>query len=145
MKKGFTLMELLLVIVIVAMIGLSTTIVFSEVQENNAENNLKEQYLDIQRAAKAYIDLNDSRSASFSELGAAYVTVGELQSKGYLKSELINDVTKKQIDANYIVKIIINEPDSLRYIDTCILEYIDNKEKCVANDEGDFENAECCK
>ena len=147
-SRGFTLIELLLVIVIVAMLGLSTAIVLKEVQNNNKENLLKEKYVDIQRAAKTYIDLNDSRSLSFSELGIAYVTIGELQSKGYLKSKLIDDVTSKEISANYIVKIFINKPDTLRYIDTCI---IDENKNCVANNEGEFvKNSEsnifkCCE
>ena len=61
MKKGFTLMELLVVIVIVGIVTVTTIVLFDRVQNSTEEENLVNIYKDIEYSAKTYLDLNDSR------------------------------------------------------------------------------------
>ena len=58
-KKGFTLMELLVVIVIVAVVSVGATISFGTVDDNTAIKERINQFKEIQRSANLYLDLND--------------------------------------------------------------------------------------
>ena len=93
-KDGFTLIELLLVIVIVAAISTSASIVFSQVNSNTAEDNLKNIYLSIQRAAKTYVDLNDNWSRDLYERGYITISLSALQNVNYISDDLVNPVDK---------------------------------------------------
>ena len=47
-KKGFTLMELLAVILILAVVSVSSTIAFGNIDDTTAKTELKNKYIDIQ-------------------------------------------------------------------------------------------------
>lgn len=140
MNKGFTLIELLVVIIIVATIGASTSVLFSKVQEDNNNEKLQIIYKDIQRAAKLYIDLNEDWKVDFTKNEETYVTVSELSSKGFIKSNIKNPITKETIPGSYIIKIYIKDKTSDRYVDTCLLT---SKKECVATSSG--ESTGCCE
>ena len=59
MKKGFTLMELLVVIVIVAVISVSSVLAFGNIDDSTAVKDRMNIYKDIQRSAILYVDLNN--------------------------------------------------------------------------------------
>lgn len=140
MNKGFTLIELLVVIIIVAALGTSTSVLFSKVQKDNNNEKLQLIYKDIQRAAKLYIDLNEDWRKDFNKNEETYVTINELSSKGYIKSNIKNPITKETIPGSYMVKIYIKDKTSDRYVDTCLLT---SKNECVAASSGI--NSACCE
>ena len=84
MKKGFTLIELLIVIVIIAVVTVGATISFSNVNRDTAKENLKDNYVAIQRAASMYIDLNDSWLTQFANRREIFVRLSELKNTNYI-------------------------------------------------------------
>ena len=97
MKNGFTLIELLIVITLVATISVSSMIIFDQTQATTNEEKLVKTYLDIQRAASLYIDLNDSYLKEFREEKTISVKLDTLQSNSYLKKTISNPVTKEDL------------------------------------------------
>ena len=85
-NKGFTLIELMAVIIILAVIGL---IIFPSAIEsiNNSKDKLyKEQVKRILDAADSWASSNDSKLPS-NDGGAIIITIEQLQKAGLLKKE----------------------------------------------------------
>lgn len=95
MKKGFTLVELLAVIVLLGIIGLIATPTVTNVIKNNKEKALNHQKELIIRAARNWANAN-----SFNISENEMVSVNTLQSEGYLENINIDE-----IDYNDCVKI----------------------------------------
>ena len=161
-KKGFTLMELLFVIVIVAVISISSVIVFGNIDDETALKDRANIYMDIQKSALLYIDLNDAWLNQFKSNGEIKIELSELKQANYISFDVTDPVTNKEIPSNYMVQIYTAEDDYYhKYIDTCIvnktvlLDSICNKhstdyneekcktKSCVANNKGEKNN--CCE
>lgn len=134
MKNGFTLMELLVVIVIVAVISVSSVLVFGNIDDSTALTDRKNLYKDIQRTALLYIDLDDKSLYQFRESGQMHVTIAELQEDDYLE-ELKDPVTGDIIPPNYLIKIYTANRDGYDYIDTCILNNSEYNSAVYCDDE----------
>ena len=93
-KKGFTLVELLAVIVILAVIALIATPIVKDSIANSKEQALKETINSIERAAYNYGYQNDiGYDTNYKKL-----TLDELISKGFLKGDIINPVTNEKMN-----------------------------------------------
>jgi len=155
-KDGFTLIEILLVIVIIASISSSAFIVFSEVNDSTEIQSLKNLYASIQRAGKTYVDLNDNWTSDFNDMGAITISLSALQNTNYISENLVNPIDNTKIPSSYVVKICL-APDSVvnvsgtninsgRFVDTCIMG-VDNV--CIADSTGEYVNGKmncnsCC-
>lgn len=140
MKKGFTLMELLLVIALIAFLSVSSIILFGKNNEDMNATDLKNKYKEIQTAAILYVDLNDSWLSSFTEEGEAFVRIGVLQNENYLSSNLKNPVTGEDIPSNALVKIYtvnreLGDPSKV-FVNSCIIINETDKTRCIANKDG---------
>ena len=149
MKKGFTLIELLIVVVIIAVVTVGATISFSNVNRDTAKENLKDNYVAIQRAASMYIDLNDSWLTQFANRREIFVRLSELKNTNYISKELMDPVKNEEIPSNYTVKLYIasqNGAKEKEYVDSCIVDITvvgdDEIVKCIANSNGDA--CGCC-
>ncbi|MBR5662027.1 MAG: prepilin-type N-terminal cleavage/methylation domain-containing protein [Bacilli bacterium] len=106
-KKGFTLIEIIAVIVIIALV---TTIVILNFDNSlNKNNNKKEEAFvtDLEKAACVYIDLKDNaifKNTCYS-LGTCTVTVDQLITNGILSSDMKDPSTNQNIDKNLTVSI----------------------------------------
>ena len=80
MKNGFTLVELLVVIVITVTVSAGSAMLFGKSNADTNEEDLRGKYREIQRAAIIYTDLNDSWRNALNESGEVSVKLGELQS-----------------------------------------------------------------
>ena len=60
MKNGFTLVELLVVIVITVTVSAGSAMLFGKSNADTNEEDLRGKYREMQRAAIIYTDLNDS-------------------------------------------------------------------------------------
>ena len=93
-KKGFTLVELLAVIVILAVIALIATPIVKDSIANSKNQALKETINSIERAAYNYGYQNDiGYDTNYKKL-----TLDELISKGFLKGDIINPVTNEKMN-----------------------------------------------
>ena len=144
MKKGFTLMELLLVLAILAFLGVSSVILFSKNNDDIESEDLKNKYKEIQDAAILYIDLNDSWLSTFTESGETFIRLGVLQNENYISSKLKNPITGETFPSNYLVKVYIaNKGDANKeYVDSCIISNTGEQTRCIANKDGNA--CGCC-
>ena len=141
-NKGFTLMELLAVILILAVVSVSATLAFGNIDSTTAQNELKNKYIEIQRAASLYVDLNDDQpyldELTVSAEKKTIVSVGTLKSNNYINN-LDNPVNGEEISTDDIVIIYLTDEG---HVDTCIIEsnYDSGSEvkKCVANSKGEW-------
>ena len=144
MKKGFTLLELLAVLAILAFLGVSSVILFSKNNEDINLEDLKNKYKEIQNAAILYIDLNDSWLSTFTENGEAFIKLSVLQNENLISKKMVNPVNGDKFSSSDLVKVCIaNRGSSNEFVDSCILSYeSENNIKCIANRDGNPTN--CC-
>ena len=149
-KKGFTLVELLFVLVIVSIISVSAIVIFNQTSEVSSEEKTRNAYLDIQRAAKLYIDLNDSWVKQFNERDRVYIAIGELESKNYVSTSLGDMFSEEEIPSYYLVEVYVTN-NGKGFVDTCVIDAGDDGEsstvKCIADSDGNINPNKniCCK
>ncbi len=90
-KKGFTLTELIVVIVIIGLVLLIVIPVSSNIMQNNAEEKGKFYVQTLENAVNTYCDMYKTNN----------VTLEELTSEGLFKTESSNGVSTKLTDATF--------------------------------------------
>ena len=90
MKKGFTLVELLAVIVILGVISLITVVSVNSLLSDSKSSLSKVQKHNIEEAAKTYY-LKEGMDEN-----AVCISVGDLISKGYVDAKEVKDPKTKQ-------------------------------------------------
>ena len=110
-KRGFTLIEILIVLVVLVTVTTGATIGIKEVQKRSEERSLKELYTLVETAADTYLNINDDFRLELlnDEITEKCIRIYTLQNGGLLKEELSNPVTKKRIPGNLCVISYINE------------------------------------
>jgi len=144
-KKGFTLIELLVVLAIVAVASAGSILVFDRADAESSKKELKETYVRIQRAAKIYLDMNDSWRNQFNDKEYIYIKMSELQNENFIETNLIDPTEYKKIDSNNLIVIYVNRRTEgskvYESVDSCIITN-DASKKCISNSYGDACN--CC-
>lgn len=109
-KKGFTLIELIAALVIIALI--STIVIINLDSVVNQTNSRKEADFktDLEKAACVYIDLqaNASYKNTCYSSGTCNVTVAQLISGGIITSDMEDPVTKQNISPSLVVTVTWN-------------------------------------
>ena len=137
MKKGFTLLELLAVIAVIALVGAVTIKMFSSSTDTTAEEDLASKYKEIQAAAIVYVDLNESWLSSFTNGNEIYVKLGELQNTNFISNSIKNPINGENFPSDYLVKIYKVNPESDNsYVNSCIISKVGTDTKCIANSDG---------
>ena len=90
-KKGFTLTELIVVIVIIGLVLLIVIPVSSNIMQNNAEEKGKFYVQTLENAVNTYCDMYKTDN----------VTLEELKREGLFKTESSNGVSTKLTDATF--------------------------------------------
>lgn len=115
-KKGFTLVELLGVIVILSMIVLVTVPALITTINNSEAKRVEEFDKTIQLAAESYFQIN---SDSFPQLnstgGKAFVPVSTLIEEGYLKETTIDPHTNEKINKGASIQALLNPDGTVTY------------------------------
>ena len=116
-KKGFTMIELLAVIVILAvLIGVTTVSVFS-IRKNQEEENYKNTISSILTGAKNFTAEHPSRKSKKNAEGKIIITVQELIDGEYIDFDKENEKTKYLLEEGVVVEIIAcPNPMKLRYV-----------------------------
>ena len=96
MKKGFTLVELLAVIIILGIIGLITIVSFDLVLKNSKETLSEAQKGNVEEAAKVYY-LKEGMA-----INDTCVSVEELIQKGYIEGNVVKDPKTKESLTGYV-------------------------------------------
>ncbi len=93
--KGFTLIELIAAVTIMAIIGTIVIVNFNKISDKRSEKEYDEFKREVENAACVYADLdNQQQECSYS----CTVTAGELIDEGLISSDLINPRTKTAIN-----------------------------------------------
>ena len=142
-KKGFTLMELLVVIVIIAVVSVGAIISFGTIDDSTAVRERENQFIEFQRSGNLYIDLHNSTLKQFVSERYALVGFYTLQEEGYIARSLEDPVTGDEIDAsNYAVVLYIdshtNGTERIDDVTSCIVDIGHNMD---GNDEKVFINS----
>lgn len=104
-KKGFTLVEILVVIVVLMSVTTGTIFGMQKIQESSEEKQLNEIITEIEEAADIYINMNPVyiedllNNPSTTKCTKVYI----LQNEGLLDVNLINPKTQKRIPGNLCV------------------------------------------
>ena len=125
-KKGFTLVEILVSIGLLALLGSVIAISLNRVFKDNNIKNYNEYVEKIKSSAMLYVNntvdiINDLNDSSFK-----IITIGNLIDNGYLKDNIINPDMGKTPDKNDKIKVTYDSDHEL------IVEYPyndENKEK----------------
>ena len=110
-KKGFTLVELMAAIIIMAILTIVVTVNLSKTQEKSENKRIAQFKQQVEDAACTYIDLTINRSVRDNpsicpSVSRCIVTYDLLVSDGLLSADLTNPASgNKAIDDNISVKI----------------------------------------
>lgn len=102
-NKGFTLVELLAVIIVLSIIGLIAIPTVTSIINNSKENAKKVQIEEIIRSAKSWAANNISQ---LSEDNTYYLRVQTLIDEGYIAANDIKDPTNSSKTLNECVSIV---------------------------------------
>lgn len=110
-KKGFTLVELLIVIVLLVVITGASILGIDEISESVRKRRLEEVIKQVEMAADVYYSNNEvHRSALLNgEVETRCTRVYVLQNEGYLKDDIRNPRTNERIPGNLCVNSHLND------------------------------------
>lgn len=110
MKKGFTLIEVISVIVILGIIGLIAVPIANNITKSSKDKLYKEQVDRIKEAAKNYVLENDEYVPNETEGNIETIDVQKLINEGYLSDdEIINPKDNKKMDGVITITYTENE------------------------------------
>lgn len=116
-KKGFTLVELLVTIVLLAVIG--TVVIYNMVSVSNKskEADYERFIASVKSAASVYADTNpDAFNELYVDKAYVYIKVGTLIEEGLLDEELKNPYTNESITKGELIKANLDsESGALRF------------------------------
>lgn len=138
-KRGFTLIELLVVLAIVSIASAGSILIFDRADAENNIKKTKETYVRIQRAAKIYLDMNDSWRNQFNEKNYMFLKINELQNENFIKKGLVDETDFSEINSSYLILVYYDEESEI--VDSCIVSS-STSPRCIANSEG--EKCDCC-
>ena len=130
-KKGFTLIEILMVLVILVAITVAGTFGIQSIQKKSEEQALNELYSEILLAADVYLNENESFATDLlnKEVDEKCIRIYTLQNEGLLSTSLTNPVTKKLIPGNLCVISYLSEDGTIKNS----FNEEDNKKKVTLN------------
>ena len=112
-KKGFTLVEILVSIGLLALIGTVIGISLNKAFKDNNKNNYDEFVEKVKSAAMLYVNntvdiINDLNDFSFK-----IITIGDLVDNGYLNDNLVNPDTNEKVGKNEEIQVFYDSDHEL--------------------------------
>lgn len=109
MKKGFTLVELIITVSLIVLIGFIAVPGVRNLISDSKQKAYDSMVNTIEDAAKSYTYLNSSDvDVTIAANGYADVTILVLQQNGLLKTELIDPLTNSSVSTSTVVRITKN-------------------------------------
>ena len=114
-KDGFTLIEILLVLVILVTVSVAGTFAIQNIQKKSNEERLSELYKEIESATDVYLSENDAflKDILNKEVDEKCIRIYTLQNEGLLSNTLTNPVTNKLIPANLCVMVYMKSDGTI--------------------------------
>ena len=106
-KKGFTLTEMLIVLVLLLAITTSTLLGMDQIQKQSAKKRLNELYKEIELASDIYVNNHPEIATNLLNNGVTgeCIRIYSLQADGLLDNNLVDPVTGQKIPANLCVDV----------------------------------------
>ncbi|MCI8545018.1 MAG: type II secretion system protein [Bacilli bacterium] len=115
-KKGFTLVELLGIVAIIAAVLAFVIPSVIGMLKRDDEKEYQRFLSDISLATESYIQLNISNYPDLAITGGSYtITMQELIENGYIKANMINPKTDRQINVSDTIQVIRKADGSYNY------------------------------
>lgn len=125
MKKGFTLVELLAIIVILGIIGLIGVSVYNNVQKKASNKLYEEQLNEIENRIRSYVLENEGKTLNiegnnikldiYKENTTINIPISFLITEGVLEKYPINPKCGKKIEGYYTLKVTVPGTYILEY------------------------------
>lgn len=91
MKRGFTLIELILVLLLLSIIALISIPIVTGIITDSKEKTYQQQIANIETAARTYMTRNPNKLPAEDELGSSCISITDMQKSGILESkDIIN-------------------------------------------------------
>ncbi len=115
-KSGFTLIELIGIIVIISLILLVAVPTINSVIEQGEENKKQEALNNIYMATENYLMANYDEYSSLDNIGASeYIYVMDLINQQYMDIDELNPNDDESFDSKDVVKVTRNEDNTFSY------------------------------
>ena len=112
-SKGFTIVELLTVIVLLLLIGGVSFVSFFTINNKTRNKQYNNVVDDIEAAAEVYLNKNSNlKSSIYNNKGFILVDFVELKNNGLIKEDLINPKSNKEFKDSDFVNIHLNDDGS---------------------------------
>ena len=109
-KKGFTLIEILIVISLLAIITTSSFIAFRSINENSKNNDYTKLVEEFKTTAEVYVDKNEELRKNIynKEINYYDVTLNMLLKDGLIENDIVNPKTNKKFNYDSYIRISYN-------------------------------------
>ena len=115
-KSGFTLIELIGIVVIIGLILLVAVPTINNVIEQGEENKKQEALNNIYMATENYLMANYDEYSSLDNIGASeYIYVMDLINQQYMDIDELNPNDDESFDSKDVVKVTRNEDNTFSY------------------------------
>lgn len=112
-NKGFTLVEILAVVVILGVIALITVPVTLSIIDRSKQNMYDRQISEITEAARMYVSENSTKNVNLSTIGYSNViTLQQLSDDGYIDLPITNTLTNQDFDPDCLTVTIVKGTDT---------------------------------
>ena len=106
MKKGFTLVEIILSIALITIVGVGATIGFIQYNKNSKEKTLNNMSDEILTALRVYIETDsEAKKRIYEDYEGMAITLNKLESEGLI------DFGDLDVQDDYVVAMLSNESD----------------------------------
>ena len=115
-RRGFTLIELIGIVVIIGLILLVAVPTINNVIERSEENKKQEALNNIYMATENYLMANYDEYSSLDNIGASeYIYVMDLINQQYMDIDELNPNDDESFDSKDVVKVTRNEDNTFSY------------------------------
>ena len=105
LRKGFTLVEVLVTIVLLGIVGTIVIYNVANISQTSKESDYERYVATVVSAANVYADNNpDAFNQLYRDRAYLYIRTGDLIADGLLDEELVNPMTSERIGKNELVK-----------------------------------------
>lgn len=110
-KKGFTLIEIMVVLVILVSLTIGGIFGINQIQDKSKDKALKELYTKVETAADVYLSINEGYAIDLlnGKTDEKCLKLYTLQNEGLLSRDLVNPYTNKKLDGDSCVMSFLND------------------------------------